>query len=254
MLAAMSGSRTSGLPSSIEGDELSQSHELVGTVRFMAPERFRGVTDRRSDIYAVGATLYELLTLRPAFAERDPIRLIEQITHQTPTPPRRARPPHPPRPGDDRRQGAWPRTRRTASPRRASCAMSWAGSWKAGPIRSRPVGPVEQFWRWCKRNPGLAGANIAAALLTTILAVGSTIAAWTYRGQLEQTRTAERQGRLELGKSLQTEGAALQRTGLMGQRFESLARLTQAARCSASIPRAALACRSCATRPSPRWD
>ena len=46
-----------GLAKFVEGDDLSQSHDLVGTLRFMAPERFRGVTDRRADIYAVGATL-----------------------------------------------------------------------------------------------------------------------------------------------------------------------------------------------------
>ena len=65
----------------VDGDDLSQSHDLVGTLRFMAPERFRGVTDRRGDIYALGATLYELLTLLPVFAERDQVQLIDQIVH-----------------------------------------------------------------------------------------------------------------------------------------------------------------------------
>ena len=51
------------------------------------------------------------------------------------------------------------------------------------PIRSRPVSIVEQFWRWCKREPWLAGANIAAALLITVLAVVSTAAAVVYRNQ-----------------------------------------------------------------------
>ena len=45
------------------------------------------------------------------------------------------------------------------------------------PIRSRPIPYYQQFWRWCKRNPKLAAANIAAATLTTILAVVSTVAA-----------------------------------------------------------------------------
>ena len=75
-----------GLAKLVEGDDLSQSHDLVGTLRFMAPERFRGVTDRRADIYALGATLYEMLALRPAFADRDQIGLINQITHQAPEP------------------------------------------------------------------------------------------------------------------------------------------------------------------------
>ncbi len=51
------------------------------------------------------------------------------------------------------------------------------------PIRSRPIPFYQQFWRWCQRNPGLAGANIAAAVLTSILAIVSTFAAWTYREQ-----------------------------------------------------------------------
>jgi serine/threonine protein kinase len=44
-----------GLAKLIEGEDLSHSRDLVGTLRFMAPERFRGVTDRRGDIYALGA-------------------------------------------------------------------------------------------------------------------------------------------------------------------------------------------------------
>jgi serine/threonine protein kinase len=75
-----------GLAKLVEGEDLSQSRDVVGTLRFMGPERFRGVTDSRSDIYAVGATLYEMLSLQPAFPERDQVRLIDQIVHQPPTP------------------------------------------------------------------------------------------------------------------------------------------------------------------------
>ncbi len=75
-----------GLAKLIEGDDLSHSQDLVGTLRFMAPERFRGVTDARGDVYSLGATLYELLTLKPAFDERDQAQLIAQITHQSPAP------------------------------------------------------------------------------------------------------------------------------------------------------------------------
>ena len=75
-----------GLAKVVEGDDLSQSHDLVGTLRFMAPERFRGVTAPLGDVYSLGAALYELLTLKPAFAERDQARLIDQVTHEPPAP------------------------------------------------------------------------------------------------------------------------------------------------------------------------
>lgn len=49
----------------------SEATQLAGTYRYMAPERFDGRCDERSDVYSLGATLYELATLRPAFEGSD---------------------------------------------------------------------------------------------------------------------------------------------------------------------------------------
>ncbi len=49
-----------GLVKVLEGEEFSHSHDVVGTLRFIAPERFRGVTIPQGDVYSLGATLYEL--------------------------------------------------------------------------------------------------------------------------------------------------------------------------------------------------
>jgi eukaryotic-like serine/threonine-protein kinase len=77
----------------IRGDvSLTRSGDLVGTLRYMSPEQAlarRGVVDQRTDIYALGLTLYELLTLQPAFDGRDHHELLRQIAMDEPISPRR---------------------------------------------------------------------------------------------------------------------------------------------------------------------
>jgi serine/threonine protein kinase len=67
---------------------LSISTEIVGTLRYMSPEQALAsrVVDQRTDIYALGATLYELLTLQPAFGAEDRQQLLRQIAEQDPRP------------------------------------------------------------------------------------------------------------------------------------------------------------------------
>src|SRR5262249_4027539 len=81
-----------GLAKAEGTDALTHTGDLVGTVRYMAPERLQGQADARSDVYALGLTLYELLTLEPAFQAGDRIRLIERILHGDPPRPRQVDP------------------------------------------------------------------------------------------------------------------------------------------------------------------
>ena len=64
-----------------EADGLTHTGDIVGTLRYMAPERFNGWADASSDNYALGLTLYEMLTLRPAFVESDRLKLIDRISN-----------------------------------------------------------------------------------------------------------------------------------------------------------------------------
>src|SRR5262249_41300270 len=68
-----------GLAKAVEDDDLTRTGDLVGTIRYMAPERFRGRCDGRSDEYSLGLTLYELLALRPAFDASDREGLLYQV-------------------------------------------------------------------------------------------------------------------------------------------------------------------------------
>ena len=76
-----------GLAKAEGTEELTHTGDIVGTIRFMAPERFEGESLPQSDVYGLGLTLYELLTLRPAFDDTNKGRLIDRVQHEPPRPP-----------------------------------------------------------------------------------------------------------------------------------------------------------------------
>ena len=166
-----------GLAKAEGGDDLTQTGDIVGTLRYMAPERFDGRSDQRSDIYSLGATLYELLTLRPPFRELDRVKLIEQVLHDSPTPPRKLDR-YIPRDLETivlKAMAKEPGQRYTTAAQMAEDLRRFAAD---RPILARRISAAERTLRWCKRNPMLAGAVgvVAAALVavTVISVVYST--------------------------------------------------------------------------------
>ncbi len=224
-----------GLAKFQDGGDVSESEGAFGTLRYMAPERFRGVTTARCDLYALGATLYEMLTLRPPFEGQDQIQLLQRIQNDPPVPPRQIERGIP----QDLETIVLKALAKDPDDRFASAeqmAEELRLFQENRPLTIRPIPAYQRFWRWCQRNPKLAAANILAAVLTTLLAIVSTVAAVTYRTNMNRALKAERKGRLELGKSFQAEGAALQRTGRSGQRLDSLDRLRLAAQILGADP------------------
>ncbi len=69
-----------GLAKLSDSEDLTQSGSFVGTLRYMAPERFQGKGDERSEVYSLGLTLFELITLRPAFEASDYDSLIRTVS------------------------------------------------------------------------------------------------------------------------------------------------------------------------------
>ena len=83
-----------GLAHFVDGGDLTQTGDVIGTLRYLSPEQAQGRRnlDARTDVYSLGATLYELATLRPAFDGHDRQELLRQIASDEPIPPRRLDP------------------------------------------------------------------------------------------------------------------------------------------------------------------
>jgi serine/threonine protein kinase len=153
-----------GLAKTADSADLTHSGDIVGTVRYMAPERFEGKSDLRSDIYGLGITLYEMLTLRPAFDESDHTKLIRQVLGAEPLSPRMANPSVP----RDLETIVLKAMAKEPAHRYASAA-DMAGDLKrfaeGRTIRARRVSAGERLWRWSRRNPVVASMAAAIFLL-----------------------------------------------------------------------------------------
>ncbi len=202
-------------------DELTHTGDIVGTIRYMAPERFGGWADPRSDVYGLGVTLYELLTLRPAFADSDRHRLIERVTHEDPPRPRKLD-----RlvPRDletivlkaiDKEPG---RRYQTAAELAKDLERFLAGE----PVRARRIGMWERGVKWVKRRPAVAGLLAVSAAAALALIAGTIVYNVQLGAALQNTQR-------QLAKERVSNARALRNGGQVGRRFESLEALTNAA-------------------------
>jgi eukaryotic-like serine/threonine-protein kinase len=157
-------------------DNLTHTGDVVGTLRYLAPERFQGKADVRSDLYALGLTLYEMLALRPAFAEGERSKLIAQVLREDP-PPLRKLDAAVPRDLETIVSKAIARepARRYQTP--ADLADDLRRFLDDRPIRARRLGLLQRGWRWARRNPWVAGLSAAVLVLLIAGATVSTVAA-----------------------------------------------------------------------------
>jgi hypothetical protein len=166
-----------GLAKRLDDVTLSMTGALLGTPRYMSPEQAAAAhnkLDHRTDIYSLGASLYELATGKPVFSGDSPHDVISQIITAEPTPPRKHRPSLPrdldtimmkclsKEPGE-----RYESARQLADDLRAFL--------EGRPIAARRVSLVEQATRWVKRQRRSV-ALTAGAVAITLLLVALTVA------------------------------------------------------------------------------
>lgn len=155
-----------------EEDELTAVGDVVGTLRYMAPEQFNGEADPRSDVYSLGLTLYELLALRPALDETSRGRLLRQLTDAA-IPRLRTIRPDIPRDLETIISKAIAREPKHRYATAAALAEDLRAWLEDRPIRARRVGPVERLWRWGRRNRAIAAlAGVALVSLVCAATIG----------------------------------------------------------------------------------
>lgn len=159
---------------------MTMTGDLVGTLRYMSPEQAlakRGLVDERTDVYSLGATLYELLTLHPAVDGADKHEVLKKIAFTEPTPPRKV-------------VSAIPAELETIT---LKCLAKEPGERYASatalaedlrrfiadrPVVARRATRLEKTWRWARRNPGVASLMV---LLLLSLCGGLATTMWQWQ-------------------------------------------------------------------------
>jgi serine/threonine protein kinase/Flp pilus assembly protein TadD len=167
---------------------LTLTGQVLGTPRYMSPEQTnakRVPIDHRTDVYSLGATLYELLTLRPAFASEDRQELLRQIAFEEPSRPQRLQ-------GDIpgeleiivlKAMEKRPQDRYATAQELADDLRHWL---EDRPIQARRPSWVQVTRKWGRRHQGLVAAVLAIVAVAAFALTVSTVLIWH-----EQKRTKD---------------------------------------------------------------
>jgi len=234
-----------GLARRLADPSITHHDSLLGTPRYMSPEQARtGAIDGRTDVYSLGATLYELLTLRPPFDGKSASELIEQIGQNEPLPPRMldARIPRDLETIVLKALAKRPIDRYATA---ADLAADLARFLNREPVKARRISLVGRLWRVARRHPGITTVTATAA--ATILAIASFAylrilaardaaiqAQYRTNAALKDTEQANRKTQDALLKQYLSEATLLRSTNLPDRRARGLELIQKAAEYNAS--------------------
>lgn len=192
---------------------VTESNAVVGTPSYMSPEQAEGKTaeiSQKSDVYSLGAVLYEAITGRPPFRAHNLSETLRQVIADAPALPRSVNPKVP-----RDLETICLKCLQKESGRRYHSAHELADELgrflRNEPIRARPIGMPARAWRILRRNPVAAGSTGAIATLLVVMAVAAVFARQSLlsaNGLLAQTTAEMLQLQLEKFATLLQDVAA----------------------------------------------
>jgi serine/threonine protein kinase/WD40 repeat protein len=178
-----------------QGPGVTVCGDLLGTLRYMSPEQAlarHGLVDHRTDVYSLGATLYELLTLRPAADGASKEEVLHRLAFEEPIAPRKLDPSIPAELETVALKALAKevRERYATAQELADDLRRWLTD---RPILARPPGPLQRLRMWSHRHrPLVVGLGASLILLVAALCLGAVVYG-VKKGELadEQSRFAE---------------------------------------------------------------
>ena len=197
-----------GLAKRISADQsISADGQILGTARYMSPEQAAGKTsetDHRSDIYAVGVILFQMLTASLPFRGNIRAVLHQKMFEEAPSP----RTLEPSLPKDLETICLKCLEREPAKRYQSSSEVAEElQRFAAGePIKARAISASERAWRWCKRRPVVASLG-ASLLLSLMIGLCGVSAFWLRAEQVaEQNRQALYRSQMNLAAEFVSRG------------------------------------------------
>ncbi len=165
--------------------DVTRTGQVLGTPEYMSPEQAQDASrcTASSDVYSLGATLYDLVTTRPPFRAASVAETLRQVVHEDPVPPRRLNPEI----DRDLETITLKCLEKDPARRYASAAALAEDLRRYGqrePVLARPVSLAGRFGRWARRNPVIT--QMAAALILAVVA-GFGLVSWKWREAAQQT-------------------------------------------------------------------